>query len=135
DRNVALGRGRAGARRGICRREARVYICRGERINQPRVVGRDRGRLRRRYRGVVVAIREIADSGFDEAALLELLRDSVDSGASIGFLAPLPAEEGREFWRACRSNRRRSCMSAWAMCAPASCRTMRKVPAAALIRQ
>jgi acetyltransferase len=51
----------------------------------------------------VVAIREIADSGFDEQAFLELLQDSVDSGASIGFLAPLPAEEGREFWRAVRS--------------------------------
>ena len=51
----------------------------------------------------MVAIREIADSGFDEAAFLELLRDSVDSGASIGFLAPLPAHEGHEFWRAVRS--------------------------------
>jgi GNAT superfamily N-acetyltransferase len=51
----------------------------------------------------VVAIREIADSGFDEQAFMELLRDSVDSGASIGFLAPLPATEGRDFWRAVRS--------------------------------
>ena len=51
----------------------------------------------------MVAIREIADSGFDEVAFLELLRDSVDSGASIGFLAPLPAHVGREFWRAVRS--------------------------------
>jgi GNAT superfamily N-acetyltransferase len=52
---------------------------------------------------VVVAIREIAQSGFDEPALMELLRDSVDSGASIGFLSPLPADAGREFWRAVRS--------------------------------
>jgi GNAT superfamily N-acetyltransferase len=51
----------------------------------------------------VLAIREIADSGFDEPAFLELLRDSVDSGASIGFLAPLPTEEAREFWRAARA--------------------------------
>ena len=51
----------------------------------------------------MVAIREIADSAFDEAAFLELLRDSVDAGASIGFLAPLPASEGREFWRAVRA--------------------------------
>ena len=51
----------------------------------------------------MVAIREIADSGFDEQAFLELLQDSVDSGASIGFLAPLATEEGREFWRAARS--------------------------------
>ena len=51
----------------------------------------------------MVAIREIAVSAFDEQAFLELLKDSVDSGASIGFLAPLPAHEGREFWRAVRS--------------------------------
>jgi acetyltransferase len=51
----------------------------------------------------VVAIREIAQSAFDEQAFLELLRDSVDAGASIGFLAPLGAAEGREFWRAVRS--------------------------------
>jgi acetyltransferase len=48
----------------------------------------------------VVAIREIEASAFDEQAFMELLKDSVDSGASIGFLAPLAAEEGREFWRA-----------------------------------
>jgi GNAT superfamily N-acetyltransferase len=51
----------------------------------------------------VVAIREIGASAFDEQAFMSLLKDSVDSGASIGFLAPLPAEEGREFWRAVRS--------------------------------
>ena len=51
----------------------------------------------------MVAIREIAQSGFDEPAFVELLKDSVDSGASIGFLAPLPVAEGREFWRAVRS--------------------------------
>jgi acetyltransferase len=50
----------------------------------------------------VVAIREIAQSAFDEQALMDLLKDSVDSGASIGFLAPLTAGEGREFWRAVR---------------------------------
>jgi len=48
----------------------------------------------------VVAIREIGESAFDEQAFMALLKDSVDSGASIGFLAPLAAEEGREFWRA-----------------------------------
>jgi GNAT superfamily N-acetyltransferase len=48
----------------------------------------------------VVVIREIGESAFDEQAFMALLKDSVDSGASIGFLAPLAAEEGREFWRA-----------------------------------
>ena len=48
-------------------------------------------------------IREIAQSEFDEPAFIELLRDSVDSGASVGFLAPLPTHDGREFWRAVRS--------------------------------
>jgi len=49
-------------------------------------------------------IREIAQSEFDEPAFIELLRDSVDSGASVGFLAPLPTRDGREFWRAVRSD-------------------------------
>ena len=48
----------------------------------------------------MVAIREISQSAFDEPAFLELLRDSVDAGASIGFLAPLAPEEGQQFWRA-----------------------------------
>jgi acetyltransferase len=51
----------------------------------------------------MVAIREIGAAAFDEQALMELLKDSVDSGASIGFLAPLPAHEGLEFWRAVRN--------------------------------
>lgn len=34
---------------------------------------------------------------------MQLLGDSVDSGASMGFLAPLPEQQGREFWRAVRS--------------------------------
>jgi GNAT superfamily N-acetyltransferase len=49
------------------------------------------------------AIREIGEAAFDEQSLMELLKDGVDSGASIGFLAPLPASDGREFWRAVRS--------------------------------
>jgi GNAT superfamily N-acetyltransferase len=51
----------------------------------------------------VVAIREIGEAAFDEQSLMELLKDGVDSGASIGFLAPLPASDGREFWSAVRS--------------------------------
>ncbi|HEY3074136.1 MAG TPA: GNAT family N-acetyltransferase [Burkholderiales bacterium] len=37
---------------------------------------------------------------------MELLRDSVDSGASIGFLAPLPAQDGREFCAPCAASLR-----------------------------
>jgi GNAT superfamily N-acetyltransferase len=43
-------------------------------------------------------------------ALVDLLRDAVDSGASIGFLPPLEPAEAREYWRgvfdAVRSRRR-----------------------------
>ena len=31
--------------------------------------------------------------------LMELLRDAVDSGASVGFLPPLPEAESRQFWQ------------------------------------
>lgn len=31
--------------------------------------------------------------------LHELLHDAVDSGASVGFLPPLPADEAREYWQ------------------------------------
>ena len=48
-------------------------------------------------------VREIGAAQFDEPALIALLRDAVDSGASIGFLAPLPANDGREFWRSVRN--------------------------------
>ena len=48
----------------------------------------------------MVTIREIAPSSFDERALLELLRDAVADGASVGYLAPLPDVDGRAFWRA-----------------------------------
>lgn len=32
--------------------------------------------------------------------LVELLQDAVDSGASVGFLAPLPTAEARNYWMA-----------------------------------
>jgi acetyltransferase len=51
-----------------------------------------------------VEIREIGAAELDEPAFIALLRDAVDAGASIGFLAPLPANEGREFWRSVRSD-------------------------------
>lgn len=50
----------------------------------------------------MIAIREIAQAEFDERALVELLKDSVDAGASVGFLAPLPPQEGREYWHSVR---------------------------------
>jgi ribosomal protein S18 acetylase RimI-like enzyme len=37
---------------------------------------------------------------FIEAELISLLRDAVDSGASVGFLPPLSEEEARDYWRA-----------------------------------
>jgi len=48
-------------------------------------------------------IREVAPPEFEERAFIELLKDSVDSGASVGFLAPLPAQEGCDYWRGVRS--------------------------------
>jgi GNAT superfamily N-acetyltransferase len=48
-------------------------------------------------------IREVAPPEFEERAFIELLKDSVDSGASVGFLAPLPAQEGGDYWRGVRS--------------------------------
>ena len=51
----------------------------------------------------MVAIREIGAASFDERALLELLRDAVDEGASVGYLAPLPDADGRAFWHAVKS--------------------------------
>jgi GNAT superfamily N-acetyltransferase len=51
----------------------------------------------------VTTIREIGSSNFDEAALLALLRDSVDAGASVGYLAPLPDADGHAFWRSVKA--------------------------------
>jgi GNAT superfamily N-acetyltransferase len=48
-------------------------------------------------------IREITATEFDEGALVELLRDAVDAGASVGYLAPLANGDGHAFWRAVKS--------------------------------
>ena len=48
-------------------------------------------------------IREISAKEFDEAAFVELLRDAVDAGASVGYLAPLATDDGRAFWRSVKS--------------------------------
>jgi GNAT superfamily N-acetyltransferase len=50
------------------------------------------------WRGAVT-IREIAAATFDEPALLDLLRDAVDAGASVGYLVPLADADGRAFWQ------------------------------------
>ena len=51
----------------------------------------------------MVTIREIGPASFDERALLELLRDAVDAGASVGYLAPLADADGRAFWHAVKA--------------------------------
>ncbi len=48
-------------------------------------------------------IREVAAAGFDEPAFIALLRDAVDAGASVGYLAPLRDDDGRTFWRSVTS--------------------------------
>jgi len=48
-------------------------------------------------------IREISPAELDEPALVELLRDAVDAGASVGYLAPLADSDARAFWHAVRS--------------------------------
>jgi acetyltransferase len=49
---------------------------------------------------VTVEIRflEAAEAASHLDALVELLRDSVDGGASVGFLPPLEAAEARAYW-------------------------------------
>ena len=49
------------------------------------------------------AIREIGPATFDESALLELLRDAVDAGASVGYLAPLLDRDGNAYWSAVKA--------------------------------
>lgn len=43
----------------------------------------------------------LTEAGDRLEALIELLRDSVDSGASIGFLPPLPRPLSETYWREC----------------------------------
>lgn len=46
-------------------------------------------------------IRRITSAEFPQyrADLMEVLRDAVDGGASVGFLLPLAATEAEEYWR------------------------------------
>lgn len=43
-------------------------------------------------------IREITKSSYNLGQLSELLIDAVDTGASIGFLAPLSFERAKDYW-------------------------------------
>jgi len=49
-----------------------------------------------------VEVRQVERGAFDEKALVELLRDAVDSGASVGFLAPLPTAVAVDYWHSVR---------------------------------
>jgi len=51
----------------------------------------------------MVKIRQVSAAEFDETPFIELLRDAVDAGASVGYLAPLAADDGRAFWRSVKS--------------------------------
>ncbi|MCA8831852.1 GNAT family N-acetyltransferase [Hymenobacter pini] len=48
-----------------------------------------------------LTIRYVAATEFahDQSGLIELLRDAVDAGASVGFLPPLPTAEGQAYWQ------------------------------------
>ena len=52
---------------------------------------------------MTIDIRDIAPGSFDPVALASLLIDAVDSGAAVGFLAPLGKEEALSYWETIRS--------------------------------
>jgi GNAT superfamily N-acetyltransferase len=52
----------------------------------------------------MIEIRDIARGNFDGEALAALLIDAVDSGAAVGFLAPLPRERALLYWEEIRSS-------------------------------
>lgn len=47
-------------------------------------------------------IERVTAASFDEAALAALLIDSVEGGASVGFLSPMQKEEALAYWRGVR---------------------------------
>lgn len=47
-------------------------------------------------------IERVSAASFDEPALVALLRDAVEDGASIGFIAPIAREEAVAYWRGVR---------------------------------
>jgi GNAT superfamily N-acetyltransferase len=50
-----------------------------------------------------VEIREVSAAECDEPAFAALLKDAVDAGASVGYLAPLMSDAGKSFWRAVKA--------------------------------
>jgi len=54
---------------------------------------------------VATTLREISSSELEihVPALSELLRDTVNAGAGLGFLPPLTREQGRNYWRSIRA--------------------------------
>jgi acetyltransferase len=49
-----------------------------------------------------VDIARVTAASFDEAGLTGLLADAVDSGASVGFIAPLKEMDARAYWEGVR---------------------------------
>ena len=47
-------------------------------------------------------IRQVERAAFNDKPLVELLRDAVDSGASVGFLAPLTTAVAADYWQGVR---------------------------------
>lgn len=54
--------------------------------------------------GSVFEIRDIISDDFDDEALAALLIDAVDSGAAVGFVAPLARDEALSYWGKIRSS-------------------------------
>jgi acetyltransferase len=46
-----------------------------------------------------VKIERVSAASFDEAALVGLLMDAVEGGASVGFLSPVTKEDALGYWR------------------------------------
>jgi len=51
---------------------------------------------------VSLEIRQVERAAFNDKPLVELLRDAVDSGASVGFLAPLATPVAVDYWQSVR---------------------------------
>jgi ribosomal protein S18 acetylase RimI-like enzyme len=58
------------------------------------------GQRRAPNESVAVTVRPVAYTGIEDLlpALVQLLRESVDGGASLGFLPPLSEAEARDYW-------------------------------------
>lgn len=72
--------------------------------------------LRTEYRIEPLTARRIHDQAAEGLALL--LRDAVDGGASVGFLAPLDGAEAAAWWRDVAEQAARGVRSVWAAYGP-----------------